>query len=108
MPIEKNQPRDSLDDPSRQTYGLEQKGDDPRYPKSRLRAAALPLSTRRCRNASSTYPWKKFPNGLAKRSYRELNTRPAIEDRPERRGNSVGCPIARIRRGLKNAGERRG
>jgi hypothetical protein len=32
----------------------------------------------------------------------------AIEARLERRGNSVGCPMARIRRGAKNAGETRG
>ena len=59
-----------------------------------LRAAAPPLWTKRWRNASSTYPWKKFPNGLAKRSDREPSTWPAIEGRRQRRGTAAECPIA--------------
>lgn len=42
------------------------------------------------------------------RATTEQSTRSAIEARLERRGNSVGCPMARIRRGAKNVGETRG
>ena len=54
--------------------GWSKKGDGPRYAQCARAVSGPqppPLWTRRWMNAYITYPWKKFPNGLAKRSYRE-------------------------------------
>jgi hypothetical protein len=89
-------PRSPAHHPSRQTYGLEQKGDGPVTPvrESRLGAAASPAFDEAPHECLHTYPWKKFPNGLAKHSDPERARGPAIEGWRERRGTAAECPIA--------------